>query len=67
MDRSDSPSPGPDRAPANGLKLMLVIVVAFALAAFDGQWQHSRRAKVESVTILPELNVSPTPLPNKSP
>ena len=55
------PSPASARAPANGLKLMLVIVFAFALVAFYGQWQHFRRAKIESVTILP------APVPNESP
>jgi hypothetical protein len=63
-DASASP-PSPDRAPANGLKLMLVIVLAFALVAIYGQWQHFRRAKVESVTILPAPNVWSTPPPNE--
>jgi hypothetical protein len=69
MDLSDSPppSPGPPRAPANGLKLKQVIVLAFALVAVYGQWQHFRRAEVESVTVLPTPNVSPTPSPNESP
>ena len=69
MDLSDSspPPPHPPRAPANGLKLMLVIVLAFTLVALYGQWQHFRRAEVESVTVLPTPNVSPTPSPNESP
>jgi hypothetical protein len=63
MDLPDSPPPSPDpeRAPANGLKLMLAVVLGFALVALYGQWQHFRRAKVESVTILPAPDVSPSP------
>jgi hypothetical protein len=52
-------------APANGLKLMALIVVVFALVALYGQWQHSRRARVETATITSLPQVSPTPLPNK--
>ena len=61
-----APSPDPERAPVNGLKLMLAIVLGFALVALYGQWQHFRRAKVESITILPAPNVSPTSSPNEA-
>jgi hypothetical protein len=63
MDVPDSPlpSPGPERAPVNGLKLMLAVVLGFALVALYGQWQHFRRAKIESVTILPASDVSSSP------
>ncbi|MGI8957063.1 MAG: hypothetical protein ACR2II_09140 [Chthoniobacterales bacterium] len=56
--------PGETRAPASGLKLMLGILVVFALLAGYGQWQHYRRAKTETVTIVPAPNVSPAPSPN---
>ncbi len=65
----ESPSPparppGETRAPASGLKLMLGILVVFALLAGYGQWQHYRRAKTETVMIVPAPNVSPAPSPN---
>ncbi len=58
------PSPGATRAPKSGLKLMLAILVVFALLAIYGQWEHLRRRQVETVTIVPAPNVSPSPSPN---
>jgi hypothetical protein len=67
MDLPAPPSqpPAPARAPANGLKLMLVVVFVFAGLAAYGQWEHFRRAKVETVTIVPTLKVSPARSPNE--
>lgn len=52
-------------APANGLKLMVLIALVFGFVAFYGQWQHSRRAAVETATVAPVPNVSPAPSPNE--
>ena len=57
-------APGATRAPASGLKLMLAILVVFALLAGYGKWEHSRRSQIETVTIIPVPNVSPSPTPN---
>lgn len=57
--------PPPDRLPAAAFKLMLAIVVVFALAALYGQWQHGRRPAVESARILGRAAISPTPSPNE--
>ena len=51
-------------APANGLKLMLVIAFVFALGALYGQWQHLQRGKVETATVVAAPNVSPSASPN---
>lgn len=52
-------------APANGLKLMALIALVFALVAVYGQWQHFRRATVETATVAPVPNVSPASSPNE--
>ncbi|CAN5551411.1 hypothetical protein BH20VER3_BH20VER3_16750 [soil metagenome] len=52
---------GASRAPLGGLKLMLAILVVFALLAVYGAWEHARRAKTETARILPAPNVSPAP------
>ena len=52
------------RAPASGLKLMLAILVIFALLAGYGKWEHFRRSRIETVTIIPAPNVSPSSTPN---
>jgi hypothetical protein len=57
-------APGATRAPASGLKLMLAILVVFALLAGYGKWEHFRRSQIETVTIIPAPNVSPSPTPN---
>ncbi len=67
MDLPGPPSrpAGPTRAPASGLKLMLGVLVVFALLAGYGQWQHSRLSQTEKATIVPAApNVSPAPSPN---
>jgi hypothetical protein len=58
-------SPGASRAPASGLKLMLAILILFALLAGYGQWERFRRPKVETVTIIPVSNAPPSPSPNE--
>jgi hypothetical protein len=58
-------SPGTSRAPGSGLKLMLAILILFALLAGYGQWERFRRPKVETVTIVPVPNVPPAPSPNQ--
>jgi hypothetical protein len=57
-------SPATSRAPKSGLKLMLAILVLFALLAIYGQWQHFRRPRTETATITPTREVSPSPSPN---
>lgn len=52
-------------APVNGLKLMMLIAALFGLVALYGQWQHSRRATIESATVTSLPNVSPTASPNE--
>lgn len=54
-------------APANGLKLIAVILGVFALVAIYGQWQHTQRARTESAVILPAPTASPTVSPNEKP
>jgi hypothetical protein len=67
MDLSERParSPGATAAPAGGLKLMLLVLVVFALLAAYGQWEQFRRPQIETVTILPAPNGSPSPSPNE--
>jgi hypothetical protein len=67
MDSSEpgARSPGATAAPAGGLKLMLAILVVFALLAVYGQWEHFRRPQTETVTIHPLPNESPSPSPNE--
>jgi hypothetical protein len=43
---------------------MLVILLVFAGLAGYAQWQHFRRAKVETVTIVPAPEISPLPSPD---
>ena len=56
--------PSATRAPTSGLKLMLAILVVFALLALYGQWEHFRRPRIETAKIIPAPTVSPSPLPN---
>ncbi|MEO5717761.1 MAG: hypothetical protein ABIR29_04220 [Chthoniobacterales bacterium] len=56
---------GQTRAPASGVKLMLGVLVVFAVFAVYGQWQHSRRSQTETVAIIPAPNVSPAPSPEQ--
>lgn len=53
-------------APANGLKLIALILGLFALAAIYGQWQHAQRAQTESAVILPAPTASPNLSPNEN-
>ncbi len=57
-------SPGATRAPVSGLKLMLAILVVFAILAGYGQWERFRRPTTEKTTIILAPNVSPSPSPN---
>ncbi|MGH8093644.1 MAG: hypothetical protein ACREIF_09255 [Chthoniobacterales bacterium] len=52
-------SAGATRAPASGLKHMLAILVVFALLAVYGQSEHFRRARTETATVVPALDLSP--------
>ncbi|MEO6971330.1 MAG: hypothetical protein ABI217_10590 [Chthoniobacterales bacterium] len=56
--------PGETRAPRSGLKLMLAILIVFALLAVYGQWQRLRRPTTEKAAIILAPNVSPSPSPN---
>lgn len=56
--------PGLSRAPARGLKLMILTVVVFALLALYERWQLFQQPKIETVTILSKPDVSPTATPN---
>jgi len=58
------PSAHSTRAPASGLKLMIAILIVFALLAAYGQWERSRRSKIETSTIIPAPDVSPRPSPD---
>ena len=64
LPRPPARAPGATRAPASGMKLMLAILIVFALLAGYGKWEHVRRSKIETVTIIPAPNVSPSPTPN---
>jgi hypothetical protein len=65
LPRPPARSPGAATgAPASGLKLMLIILVVFALLAAYGQWERFRRPQTETATIVPAPNVSPSPSPN---
>ena len=59
-------SPGATRAPLSGLKLMLGLLVVFALLAGYGQLERFRRPKTEKATIVPAPDVSPSPSPNNN-
>jgi hypothetical protein len=67
MELPSAPPPpvGATRAPASGLKLMVGIVIVFAVLACYGQRQRSRRPEIETFTIVPAPAVSPAPSPNK--
>lgn len=54
MDLPPPPNhPRATRAPINGLKLMLAVLMTFALLAGYGQWQHLRRS--EAITGMVSL------------
>lgn len=55
----------PARASAAGVKLMILIVILFGLAAIYGQWQHARRPEAIRATILALPNDSRTPSPKQ--
>jgi hypothetical protein len=60
-------SPRPTRAPAAGLRMMALILVAFALLALYANIQKGRRDRIETVTIVPAAAPSPTPArPNEN-
>jgi hypothetical protein len=59
-----APSAGATRAPGSGLKLMLAVLIVFALLAVYGQRQNFRRPQTETRTIVSAPNVSPAPSPN---
>jgi hypothetical protein len=57
MDLPQPPNrPRATRAPTNGLKLMLAVLIIFALLAGYGQWQHFRRPEVITGTVSPAPN-----------
>ena len=54
----------PNRAPREGLRLMIIIVIAMALLAIYANVQKARRGKIEKVTIIPASTApaaSPSP------
>jgi hypothetical protein len=53
----------PTRAPASGLKLMLIVVAVFGLLAIYGQWERHRRPQTQTATILSKAELSPSPSP----
>ncbi|HEY2802154.1 MAG TPA: hypothetical protein VGI85_16310 [Chthoniobacterales bacterium] len=55
----------PARAPAAGLKLMLLIAFVLGLAAVYGQWQHLRRPIVDTARITAASAVSSSPSPHQ--
>jgi len=55
--------PGETRTPVSGLKLMLAILIVFALLAGYGQWERLQRPTTEKATINLMPNVSPSPSP----
>ncbi len=54
-----------DRAPANGLKLMVIILLIFFAVALYGQWQRQQRPEDVKATIVPAPAVSPATSPNE--
>jgi len=66
MDLPEPPAPASSmtRAPVNGLKLMLAMLVVFVLLVIYGQWEVSRRPITVKATIIPAPDVSPSPAPN---
>ncbi|HEV8422050.1 MAG TPA: hypothetical protein VGQ40_01805 [Chthoniobacterales bacterium] len=58
-------APLTSRAPGSGLKLMLAIVVVFALLAGYGQWKRGQQSKVITATIIPAPNESSMPSPRE--
>lgn len=59
-------APTPTRAPGNGLKWILAILLVFAALAIFGQWERSRRSQIDSATIVPNAAASPSPSPEES-
>ncbi|MGH7936317.1 MAG: hypothetical protein ACREF8_04840 [Chthoniobacterales bacterium] len=55
----------PARAPAAGLKLMLLVALVLGLAAVYGQWQHLQRPTVDTAKVTAVTAVSPSPSPNE--
>jgi hypothetical protein len=58
-------APIASRAPGSGLKLMLAILVVFAIVAGYGQWKRSGRSKVITTTIVAAPDESPEPSPKE--
>lgn len=57
-----------DRAPANGLKLMALVLLCFALVALYAQWQrHQRPVEVKATIVPAPAAVSPSAAPNAQP
>ncbi len=53
-------------APANGLKLIALVLGVFILVAIYGQWQHARRAQTESAIVVPAPTAAPAVSPNEN-
>ncbi len=56
-----SDRPRPSRAPGNGLKLMLAIVILFAALAAYGEWEALHRSESITATIQSSPNDSAAP------
>ena len=66
--RDDQPSASRDSpAPRNGLKLMALILVSFALLSIFSNYQKARIAEIEKVTVAPAPPPVPRPAPSLSP
>lgn len=65
------PSDGPEnttdfsRAPRNGVRLMIVILIGLALVAIYANVQKSRHDQVESVTLYPFPTATPAQTPDR--
>ena len=69
MPRRDDQQPGSRDSPAprNGLKLMALILVAFALLSIFSNYQKANISKIEQVTVAPAPPPVPPPAPSLSP
>jgi hypothetical protein len=66
--REDQQSAARDSpAPRNGLRLMAVILIAFALLSIFSNYQKANISRIEQVTVAPAPPPIPPPAPSLSP